>query len=212
MARGKFITLEGGEAAGKSTQVARIKAALEARGIETIVTREPGGTRLAELIRGLLKDEYEDAPCDRAELLLFLAARAQLVKNVVKPALDAGKWVVSDRFSDSTFAYQGYGRGLPIDAIKTANSFACDGLKPDITFWLDVSPETALKRRLGREAATNTGADRFEREQAAFHERLRAGFAALHAAEPERIARIDANSAPDDVWEEIWTHLKPILS
>ncbi|MBO6168116.1 MAG: dTMP kinase [Kiritimatiellae bacterium] len=212
MARGKFITLEGGEAAGKSTQIARIKAALEARGIETVVTREPGGTRLAELIRGLLKDEYEDAPCDRAELLLFLAARAQLVKNVIKPALDAGKWVVSDRFSDSTFAYQGYGRGLPLDAIETANSFACDGLKPDITFWLDVSPETALKRRLGREAATHTGADRFEREQAAFHERLRAGFAALHAAEPGRIARIDANAAQDDVWEEIWTHLKPILS
>ena len=104
MARGRFITFEGGEGCGKSTQVRRLAAKLQAAGIDVVLTREPGGTRLAELVRGLLKDEREDPPCDRSELLLFLAARAQLVRNVIRPALAAGKWVVSDRFSDSTFA------------------------------------------------------------------------------------------------------------
>ena len=105
MPKGKFITFEGGEGCGKSTQVQRLKAALERKGISVLLTREPGGTRLAEQIRSLLKDETEDPPCDRAELLLFLAARAQLVKNVIRPALAAGTWVVSDRFSDSTIAF-----------------------------------------------------------------------------------------------------------
>ena len=121
MPKGKFITFEGGEGCGKSTQVQRLKAALERKGISVLLTREPGGTRLAEQIRSLLKDETEDPPCDRAELLLFLAARAQLVKNVIRPALAAGTWVVSDRFSDSTIAYQGYGRGLPLGIVREAN-------------------------------------------------------------------------------------------
>ena len=116
MARGKFITFEGGEGCGKSTQVKRLEAFLRGEGYEVLLTREPGGTRLAELVRSLLKDEHEDPPCDRSELLLFLAARAQLVRNVIRPALERGVWVVSDRFSDSTFAYQGYGRGLPLVA------------------------------------------------------------------------------------------------
>ena len=137
--RGRFITFEGGEGCGKSTQVKRLAGHLASKGIEVVLTREPGGTRLAELIRGLLKDEREDPPCDRSELLLFLAARAQLVRNVIEPALASGKWVLSDRFSDSTFAYQGYGRGLPLDVLRLANDFACDGLKPDLTLLLDAS-------------------------------------------------------------------------
>ena len=124
MARGKFITFEGGEGCGKSTQVKRLKEALEKTGVEVLLTREPGGTWLSEEIRHLIKDQTTDAPCDRSELLLFLAARAQLVKNVIRPALEAGKWVVSDRFSDSTIAYQGYGRGLPLDILKDMNDFA----------------------------------------------------------------------------------------
>ena len=211
MARGRFVSFEGGEGCGKSTQAARLVAALRESGRDAIGVREPGGTRLAELVRGLLKDEERDPPCDRAELLLFLAARAQLVRNVIRPALEAGRWVVSDRFSDSTFAYQGYGRGLPLDAIATANDFACEGLKPDLTLWLDVDEAVAAARRREREVSTSTAADRIERAGAPFHARLREGFAARAAAEPERIVRIDASGTPDEVWDKIWKSLKPIL-
>lgn len=200
---GRFITFEGGEGCGKSTQCRRLAEALREKGVEVVVTREPGGTRLAELIRGLLKDERDDPPCDRAELLLFLAARAQLVKNVIGPALASGAWVVSDRFSDSTFAYQGYGRGLPIGILRMANDFACGGLKPDMTLLLDVRPETAIGRMRRREAETNTSADRIELAGAEFHARLRAGFLELAAAEPDRIRVIDANGTPDEVWCQV---------
>ena len=201
--RGRFITFEGGEGCGKSTQVKRLAEHLASKGMEVVLTREPGGTRLAELIRGLLKDEREDPPCDRSELLLFLAARAQLVRNVIGPALAAGKWVLSDRFSDSTFAYQGYGRGLPLDVLRLANDFACDGLKPDLTLLLDVRPEIAAARMRRREAATNTSADRIEQAGDGFHARLRAGFLEMAKAEPGRIKVVDANGSPDDVWARI---------
>lgn len=211
MIRGKFITLEGGEGAGKSTQARLLTAALVRLGIETVTTREPGGTRLAELIRALLKDEKEDPPADRAELLLFLAARAQLVRNVIKPALERGAWVISDRFSDSTFAYQGFGRGLDLEAIRVANNFACSGLKPDLTLLLEVPSEVSAQRRKGREEATNTSADRFERETASFHERLAHGFEVLAEAEPNRIKRINAGGTVDDVAKEIWKQVSHIL-
>ena len=208
MARGKFITFEGGEGCGKSTQIRRLKEALEKGGIDVLLTREPGGTWLSEEIRHLIKDQTTDAPCDRSELLLFLAARAQLVRKVIRPALEAGKWVLSDRFSDSTLAYQGYGRGLPLDGLRRMNDFACEGLKPDLTLLLDVDPETSRARMRGREAATDTTADRIERAGDEFHARLRAGFAALAKAEPERIVTIDANGTPDEVWESIWKSMK----
>ena len=211
MERGKFITFEGGEGGGKTTQVRRLKDALEREGLEVVLTREPGGTWLSEEIRRLIKDQDEDAPCDRSELLLFLAARAQLVRNVIRPALEAGKWVVSDRFSDSTLAYQGYGRGLPLGFLREANGFACEGLKPDLTILLDVAPETARARMRRREQATNTSADRIESAGEAFHERLRAGFEELAKAEPERIVTVDANGTPDEVWEETWKSLKRFL-
>lgn len=210
MALGKFITFEGGEGSGKSTQVTRLKAALEAEGREVLLTREPGGTFLSERIRTLLKDQDDDPPCDRAELLLFLAARAQLVKNVIRPALEKGVWVISDRFSDSTLAYQGYGRGLPLEVIDIANKFACENLKPDLTLLLDVDPAVAVSRRAGREAATNTTADRIERAGDAFHARLRRGFQELAKAEPWRIVTIDANGTPEEVSSEIWKSLKRI--
>ena len=206
--RGRFITFEGGEGCGKSTQVRRLKEALEAAGIEVVLTREPGGTTLAEEIRRLIKDQPVDPPCDRSELLLFLAARAQLVRNVIRPALAAGKWVVSDRFSDSTIAYQGYGRGLSLAFIASANDFACEGLRPDLTLLLDVAPETAAARLRGREAATHTAADRIERAGDEFHARLRKGFAELAKAEPGRILTIDANGTSDEVWEKVWMSLK----
>ena len=208
MARGKFITFEGGEGCGKSTQVKRLKEALEKEGVEVLLTREPGGTWLSEEIRRLIKDQATDAPCDRSELLLFLAARAQLVKNVIRPALEAGKWVVSDRFSDSTIAYQGYGRGLPLDILKDMNDFACEGLKPDLTLLLDVTPETSHARMHQREAATNTTADRIELAGDEFHRRLRRGFAEQAKAYPERIVTIDANGTVDEVWEEVWKSMR----
>ena len=204
MARGKFITFEGGEGCGKSTQVKRLKEALEKTGVEVLLTREPGGTWLSEEIRHLIKDQTTDAPCDRSELLLFLAARAQLVKNVIRPALEAGKWVVSDRFSDSTIAYQGYGRGLPLDILKDMNNFACEGLKPDLTLLLDVTQETSRARMHRREEATNTTADRIELAGDEFHRRLRRGFAELAKVCPERIVTIDANGTVDEVWENVW--------
>ena len=210
MSQGKFITFEGGEGCGKSTQVKRLKAALEAAGIEVLLTREPGGTVLSEEIRRLIKDQDDDPPCDRSELLLFLAARAQLVREVIRPALAAGKWVVSDRFSDSTKAYQGYGRGLPLDVIAAVNDFACEGLRPDLTVLLDVSPETARARMRRREDATNTTADRIERAGDAFHARLRRGFAEMAAAEPDRIKVVDANGTVDEVWSAVWNLTKPL--
>ena len=210
MARGKFITFEGGEGCGKSTQVKRLKEALEREGVKVLLTREPGGTWLSEEIRRLIKDQATDAPCDRSELLLFLAARAQLVRNVIRPALEAGTWVVSDRFSDSTLAYQGYGRGLPLDILKDMNDFACEGLKPDLTLLLEVAPETARARLRRREAATNTAADRIESAGDAFHARLQKGFAELAKAEPWRILTIDANGTVDEVWEDVWTSMKRI--
>lgn len=211
MARGKFITFEGGEGCGKSTQIKRLKEALEKGGVEVVLTREPGGTWLSEEIRRLIKDQETDAPCDRSELLLFLAARAQLVRNVIRPALEAGKWVLSDRFSDSTLAYQGYGRGLPLDDLRRMNDFACEGLKPDLTLLLDVDPEVSWARMRSREAATNTTADRMERAGEEFHARLRTGFAALAKAEPDRIVTIDANGTPDEVWELVWKSTRRFL-
>ena len=208
---GRFITFEGGEGCGKSTQVRPLREALESVGVEVTLTREPGGTRLAELVRGLLKDELEDPPCDRAELLLFLAARAQLVRNVIRPALAAGKWVVSDRFSDSTFAYQGYGRGLPLVELRLMNDFACEGLKSDLTLLLEADAVTAARRMRSREATTGTVADRIELAGDAFHTRLRDGFRSLAAAEPGRIVTIDASGSVEQVREEVWKSVKRFL-
>lgn len=198
--------MEGGEGAGKTTQARLLAAALERAGREVVLVREPGGTPLAEQVRGLLKDEGGEAPTARAELLLFLAARAQLVEKVIRPALDAGKCVVSDRFSDSTFAYQGYARGLPLDAIKVANDFACAGLKPDVTFLLSISGQVARERVVTRGAQ-----DRFERENDDFHRRLAEGFAARASAEPDRIILVNADAAVDAVAEELWSSMKRFL-
>lgn len=211
MGCGKFITFEGGEGCGKSTQVRRLKDALEHRGLKVLLTREPGGTPLAERVRAILKDESDDPPCDRTELLLFLAARAQLVRNVIRPALDAGTWVISDRFSDSTMAYQGYGRGLPLEVIRAANDFACEGLKPDLTLFLDVDPETSRARMRGREAATNTSADRIELAGDDFHARIRKGFLEMAAADGDRIVTIDASGTEDEVWGSVWKSLTRML-
>ena len=197
--RGKFISFEGPEGGGKSTHAAALAETLRAEGKTVLVTREPGGTRLAELIRGLVREELDDPPVTRAEVLLFLAARAQVVANVIKPALARGEWVLCDRFSDSTFAYQGYGRGIDVQLLKELNEFATEGLVPDLTILLDVPPEVSRERIAERQRATSTSADRIEAAGEAFHKRLREGFLALAKAEPERVAVIDSSGDPAEV-------------
>ena len=211
MVAGRFITLEGGEGCGKSTQITLLAERLREAGKEVLSTREPGGTELAERIRALVREESADPPNARAETLLFLASRAQLVENVIRPALASGTWVLCDRFADSTFAYQGYGRGLDIAGLKMLNSFATDGLIPDKTILLDVSPETAAKRMRIREQATNTTADRMERAGDDFHMRLKNGFLEMAAAEPERFLVVAADGGEEEVAEKIWSLIRHML-
>ena len=211
MAAGRFITFEGGEGCGKSTQIRILAERLRAAGKDVLLTREPGGTELAEKIRALVREESADPPNIRAETLLFLASRAQVVENVIRPALAAGTWVLCDRFADSTFAYQGYGRGLDLDEIKRINFFATGGLVPDRTVLLDVSPEVSAKRMRAREVATNTDADRMEKAGDDFHARLKKGFLELAAAEPERFAVISADGSVEEVGEAVWNSLQHML-
>ena len=211
MAAGRFITFEGGEGCGKSTQIRLLADRLRAAGKEVLLTREPGGTALAEKIRSLVREESDDPPNSRAETLLFIASRAQVVENVIRPALASGTWVLCDRFADSTFAYQGYGRGLDLDELKRINSFATGGLEPDMTILLNVSPEVSAKRMRAREAATNTDADRMEKAGDGFHTRLRQGFLELAAAEPERFAVIQADGSVEEVEEAVWNSIQPML-
>ncbi len=201
--RGKFISFEGPEGGGKSTHVAALAEALRGEGKSVLVTREPGGTRLAELIRGLVREELEDPPVTRAEVLLFLASRAQVVANVIKPALARGEWVLCDRFSDSTFAYQGYGRGIDVRLLRELNEFATEGLVPDLTILLDVPLEVSRARLAERQRATAAVADRIESAGEAFHKRLREGFLALAKAEPDRFVVIDSSGDRDDVDRQI---------
>lgn len=209
-ARGRFITFEGGEGAGKSTQIGRLCERLESLGIEVVQVREPGGTALGEEMRRILADTKGDSPTDRAEALLFLAARAQLVEKMLLPALERGAWVVSDRFSDSTIAYQGYGRGLDVEALERMNAFACAGLRPDVTLFLDLPRDVAVSRMRAREIAAGGGPDRIESAGDEFHARVAEGFRRMAAAEPGRFATIDASGGEEAVWEAIWKRLKPL--
>lgn len=191
-ARGLFLTFEGGEGAGKSTQIRRLAAALEAEGHRVVVTREPGGTPLAEAIRGLILGAAASGDA-MTEALLFAAARREHIRALIEPALAAGAIVLCDRFADSTRAYQG-GR-LPAAALEATIGLATGGLAPDLTLLLDLPPETGLARARGRGGV----ADTFERADLTFHAEVRARFLALAGAEPGRIAVIDASAAADAV-------------
>ena len=206
--RGKFITFEGPEGGGKSTHVRELAEQLRAEGKTVLVTREPGGTRLAELIRGLVREEVEDPPVTRCEVLLFIAARAQVVSEVIRPALARGEWVICDRFADSTFAYQGYGRGIDVGLLKNFNDLATEGLVPDLTILLDVPPETSKARLAERQAATATSADRIEQAGDMFHRRLRDGFLELAKAEPDRFVVIDSSGPREEVADRVWTAVR----
>ena len=197
--RGKFITFEGPEGGGKSTHVRMLAERLRAEGRTVLVTREPGGTPLAEKIRGLVREELDDPPVTRSEVLLFLAARAQVVSQVIRPALARGEWVLCDRFADSTFAYQGYGRGIDVGLLRNFNDFATEGLVPDLTILLDVPLEVSRSRLAARQAATATAADRIEQAGTMFHRRLREGFLELAQSEPKRFAVIDSSGGVEQV-------------
>ena len=193
MTTGRLITLEGGEGAGKSTALDAVRERLESRGIEVIVTREPGGTVLGEAVRAIVLDPARRDLCAESELLLMFAARAQLVRELIRPALATGQWVVSDRFTDASYAYQGAGRGQPEQRIAELERWAAV-LKPDLTLLLDLPSAEGLARIGGRGQA-----DRIELESADFFERVRVAYRARAAAEPGRFRIIDASRPIADV-------------
>ena len=192
--RGRFLTVEGGEGAGKSTQMDVIESMLRARGLSVLRTREPGGTPLAEEIRGLLLAPREERVVELAELLLVFAARAQHVASCIEPALARGDWVLCDRFVDATVAYQGAGRGMSADTITRLRDLTLDGFAPDFTLLLDVPVARGLERALARGER-----DRFECESQSFHERVRVCYLLLAEQEPERIRVVDAGAGMDEV-------------
>lgn len=205
---GRFVTLEGGEGVGKSTQADRLASALADRGHGVIITREPGGTPGAEAIRGLLMTGSEDRWSARAEALLFAAARADHVEKVIRPALAQGLWVVCDRFIDSTRAYQGGLDGMPDQDILSLHKLSCDGLMPDRTLLLALPVAEAGRRA---EARASGNGDRFGRRHADFHHALGQRFEAIAASDPQRIRRIAADGAPGAVTMRLLDELSDLL-
>ena len=207
MPRGAFITFEGSEGCGKSTQVLRLAARLEQAGVRTLVTREPGGTAIGEKIRDLLQFAPESfAMTPEAEVLLFEASRSQLVRETIEPALAQGTVVISDRFFDSTTVYQGVARKLPPEIVETLNAFAVGPARPDLTFILDVDVETARARMLRRVRPVAVN-DRMEQEPVEFYERVIQGYSEFAKREPDRFLLLDGRQSPDAIENEIWTTL-----
>jgi dTMP kinase len=208
MARGKFITLEGPEGSGKTTQSAALVKRLEAEGLDVVVTREPGGTPTGELIRDILQHDKAGEPiCPPAEVFLFAASRAQHVYHVILPALEAGKWVICDRFIDSTTAYQGYGREIPVERLQSINEFAIGPAIPDCTLLFDIEVEAAMERLQQRLGETGGTPDRIEQESLDFHKRVRKGYLNLAAAEPNRFHIVDASRTPEEIEQSVWDHM-----
>ncbi|MGN0909600.1 MAG: dTMP kinase [Succinivibrio sp.] len=196
--RGIFITLEGGEGAGKSTQIPRLAGFLRSRGLDPLCLREPGGTPCAEKMRAILKEKRDDDKlCDEAELLLMYAARAQLTRTVIIPALEAGRAVLCDRYDLSTLAYQGGGRGIALEKIRAVRSVAIGDFKPDLTLLFDLDVSEGMRRARGRGQA-----DRFESSSLGFFEKVRAAYLEQQKADPSRIRLIDASRSPDEVFAQ----------
>jgi dTMP kinase len=200
-----FITFEGGEGCGKSTQSRLLLKELEQKNIPAILAHEPGGTALGNELRKALKRKQGASISPQAELLLFAASRAQLVAEVIRPALQEGKVVICDRFSHSTLVYQGYGRGLDLTMVETVNSTAVQDLKPDLAIFLDISPEQGLARK-------RSVKDRFEMEDLSFHRRVSEGYLKTAAAEPDRWLVIDASLPKGKIAGIIWDRLSPLLA
>lgn len=209
MTRGLFLSFEGGEASGKSRQAQRLADALRERGREVVLTREPGGTPVGERVRDVLLHARDVPLAAETQALLFSAARAQLVREVIRPALERGAIVVADRFFDSTLAYQGHGHGADVEGLRALTALAVGEVRPDRTFLLDVPVEVALARSRGREAGRAW--DRFETGERAFHERVREGYLRLAAAEPRRYVVIRGDRAEDAVASEIRREVDALL-
>ena len=211
--KGFFVTFEGAEGAGKSTAMRHIGAWLEQQGLDVVYTREPGGSVFGKELRAILLDMRNSSIVPRAELFLYLADRAQHVDDVIRPALQRGAVVLSDRFADSTMVYQGHGRGLDMDMLDNLNAVAVDGLLPDMTLLFDVNAAVGLERALARNAREGKGVSegRFEAESIAFHNRIRQGFLALAAKHPERFRLIDACVGEDAVAAQAREAVLPLL-
>ena len=196
--KGKFITFEGSEGSGKSTQSRLLCDYLRARRVHFVYTREPGGTRVGEKVRKILLNPANYSIIDRCELLLYLSSRAQLVSEIIKPALSKGKIVISDRFSDATLAYQGYGGGLDIGLIKRLNNFVTENIRPDLTLFLDIGVKKGLARSL-----RSRRADRIEERPISYHQRVKRGYLELARSSPERIKVIKAGKDINKTQREI---------
>lgn len=207
MSYGRLITLEGGEGAGKSTVLEAVRSTLAAHGIDVLVTREPGGTPSGEAIRAVLLDPKLRGLCAESELLLMFASRAQLVREVVQPALAAGRWVLSDRFTDASYAYQGGGRGQPLARVADLERWAAAGVVPDLTLLLDLPVADGMRRANGRGAA-----DRIEMENVEFFERVRATYRERASAAPQRFRVVDASRPLDDVLAAVRAQVDAFVS
>ncbi|PZN29853.1 MAG: dTMP kinase [Proteobacteria bacterium] len=210
MTRGRFITIEGGEGVGKSTQIGALRDWLAGKGLEVVVTREPGGTPRAERIRELLLAVDPEPMPATCELLLMFAARATHLQNLIVPALERGAWVICDRFTDATYAYQGAGRGIDLEQIATLETLVQGTLRPDLTLLLDAPVELGAARARQRNAQSGHS-DRFEQEQRAFFERVRAAYLARAQREPARFAVIDATGEREAVAAAIRAAVAPVL-
>lgn len=208
--RGKFITFEGGEGCGKSTQIALLADALTARGYDVLQVREPGATAVGERIRKLLLDKKSACLDPVAELMLYEAARAQICSEVIAPALKAGKIVVCDRFYDSTVAYQGWGRGLDVDLVDRLNKAATGGLVPDMTLMLFIDPKEGLARAKGATGGDGAG-DRIESAGLTFHQRVHDGFARIAMQEPDRVAVVGAQGSIQEVHSAVLARVLSLL-
>jgi len=204
MQRGTFITFEGIDGSGKTTQLQLLAARLRERGREVVEAVEPGGTEIGRQIRAIVLDGRNTRLTPRAELLLYFASRAQNVAEVIRPALDIGKIVVCDRFTDSTLVYQGCGRGLGPDVVMHLHEIACQGLQPDITVFVDIDLDESLARARGRNVTTATSETRIDDESREFHQRVRDAYLALARREAHRFLVIDGAASVDEVAERVW--------
>ncbi len=207
MQKGKFITLEGSEGSGKTTSIALIKHVLQGHNIDVIVTREPGGTAVSEKIRDVLLDKNNKSICSDAELLLMFAARSQHLNELIIPALATGKWVICDRFTDASFAYQGYARGIELQRIEQLQQWAQGELRPYKTLLFDLPVEIGMAR-----ANKRGPSDRFEQEQLDFFEKVRQGYLSLAKNEPQRFVLIDATQSLIEVGEKVTEIIEQLIS
>ena len=208
MNKGLFITIEGGDGAGKSTQMDNIQKYFENLGYKCLRTREPGGTPIGEKLRDILLDPANKEMTATTEMMIYAASRAQHVAEVIRPAIERGEIVICDRYVDSSVAYQAFGRDLG-EAVSDVNKYAVDSVMPDITFWMDIDPEAGRKRIGNRE---NSDLDRLEREKLDFHYKVYDGYKSICSKEPDRVKRIDATRTIEEIKDEIFGHLDELCS